>query len=76
MNEIPHSITDNCRAWEAKASEELANEERFKDYAEIPSADILQEMICEGLKESVAGGWRTEAEAEELYFDWIKKYRT
>lgn len=68
----PHDNSDKVKAWIARADSVLADGVQ-QDNSGM-SAASLEEAVWFGLKESVDGGWRTEAEAEELYFNWVNKH--
>lgn len=43
-------------------------------YAEIADTEIIAELAWDGLKKSVKEGWRSQEEADQLYFEWFKKH--
>lgn len=43
-------------------------------YAETADLSVVAELALDGLKKSVAEGWRSQEEADQLYFEWFKKH--
>lgn len=72
--EIPHRAMDKCKQWESKADEELANEERFKLYAEIPSVEQIQESAARGLIDCYHAGVMTRCEVDEFMQQYFPGY--
>lgn len=66
--EKPH---EEIKKWEDKAGKTLEDNERIMG---TEDSRTLQELVWNGLKESVDGGWRELSEAEQLYYTWLHKH--
>lgn len=42
-------------------------------YGEIADIEVIAELAWDGLKKSVAEGFRTQQEAEKLFYEWFSK---
>lgn len=45
-------------------------------YGEIADMEIVAELAWDGLKKSVAEGYRTQEQAEKLFHEWFSKRST
>lgn len=70
---MPHH--EDIKAWEDRADGTLVDNEAAMGADGLGmDAKSLEELVWNGLKESVDGGWRDLSEAEQLYYTWLHKY--